>query len=275
MRVRIRKTLRRAAVLGLAAAALGAASPASGPDPATTPAAEAGAGHVVLVELFTSQGCSTCPPADRLLTSLAEESAGRVVTLAFHVDFWNSAGWTDPFSAKSWTERQVAYGRRFGLTEIYTPQAVVDGGVELVGSDATRLRAAIQAAAARPGGQIAFDLKPSGSRVEVGIGVTLPESLRGQALDLYVAVFETGLVTAVGRGENGGRTLHDDYVVRSLERVGRVPVSGSLQTRQSASVTLSKDWNPARLGVAVFLQDPKTLEVRGASAKPLAAPAPG
>jgi hypothetical protein len=256
------KSLTRIALLLGLLGALGTA-----PGPAQDGVANPGAGHVVLVELFTSQGCSSCPPADRLLSRIAEERAGSVVTLSYHVDFWNSAGWTDPFSTKEWTQRQVAYGRRFKAEQIYTPQAVVDGAVEVVGSRAEGLRSAIDAAASRPGGEIALALEPSASRVEVTAEVRLPEALRGEHLDLMVALYETGLVTSVGRGENGGRTLHNDYVVRRLERAGRLAANGPAETRHSASLRLSKDWNRSRLGVATFLQEPKTLEIRGAAAR--------
>ncbi len=259
----MRSTKRLALLLGV----LGALGTV--PGPAEDGVAKPGAGHVVLVELFTSQGCSTCPPADRLLSRIAEERAGSVVTLSYHVDFWNSAGWRDPFSTKEWTQRQVAYGRRFKAEQIYTPQAVVDGTVEVVGSRAEGLRSAIDAAASRPGGEITLALELSASRVDVAAEVRLPEALRGERLDLMVALFETGLITSVGRGENGGRTLHNDYVVRRLERAGELKAKGPAATRHSASLRLAKDWNRSRLGVAAFLQEPKTLEIRGAAARPL------
>ncbi len=223
---------------------------------------------VVVVELFTSQGCSSCPPADRLLRELGERGAGKVVPLAYHVDFWNHVGWTDPFSSADWTKRQEAYARRLGLTSIYTPQAVVDGAAELVGSDASAIQAAIAAAAAKPGAAIALRLEPRDSRVRVEAAVDLPESLRGRKWDLMVALYETGLSTAVGRGENGGRTLQNDYVVRILERAGRVKAS----TKEETSLKLENGWNRSNLGVAAFLQDPDTLEIRGASARALPAP---
>ena len=219
----------------------------------------------MVVELFTSQGCSSCPPADRLLAQLGEESAGRIVPLSFHVDFWNYIGWTDPFSSRDWTERQVAYGRAFGLQQAYTPQAVVNGGVELVGSDGNALRAAVAAAAARPAATIVLRLKPATSKVVVEAEVDLPETLRGRKWDLMLAVFETGLVTAVGRGENGGQTLRNDYVVRSLRRGGRVDGPA----RQTATLALEKGWDRSRLGVAAFLQDPRSLSICGASAASL------
>ncbi len=219
--------------------------------------------HPVLVELFTSQGCSSCPPADRLLTELGAADAGRVVPLSFHVDYWNHAGWTDPFSSHSWTERQVEYMRAFHLEAPYTPQAVVDGASQVVGSDASALRSAIAAAQSRPAAGIALRLAPGASKVEVDAAVDLPESLRVRRWELQVAVFETGLVTSVGKGENGGRTLHNDYVVRALTSAGKVEKPATLKT----TVRLDKGWDRSHLGVAAFLQDPKTLEIRGASVK--------
>jgi hypothetical protein len=233
---------------------------------------DADSGRVVLVELFTSQGCSSCPPADRLVSEIAAERAGRMVTLEFHVDFWNSLGWKDPFSAKDWTDRQVAYEKALGQSQVYTPQAVVDGQAETIGSDAPKLRAALDAAAARPGGRIALRLEPSGNRVAVGADVSLPDGLRDQGLDLMMAVFERNLTTPVGRGENGGRTLHNDFVVRSLERVDRIAARGPASSHHSATLRLSKDWDPSRLGVAAFLQDPKSLAILGAAAQPVPMP---
>ena len=233
---------------------------------------EPGAGHVVLVELFTSQGCSSCPPADRLLTALGGEDAGKVVPLAFHVDFWNSLGWTDPFSSREWTQRQVAYERALGLNQPYTPQAVVDGTTEVLGSDAGQLRAAIRSAAERPGATLALAAAVSPSKVDVAVDVERPDALREEKLDLWVAVFETGLSTPVGRGENGGHTLQNDYVVRALERAGRLSKGGAAASHHTSSLRLSKDWNAAHLGVAAFLQDPGSLAVRGSAARLLAPP---
>ena len=252
-------------------AALGAGGPASSPHAAApVPGADPGSGHVVLVELFTSQGCSSCPPADRLISAIAAERAGSVVTLEFHVDFWNSGGWTDPFSSRDWTARQVAYERALGQNQPYTPQAVVDGHVEMIGSDAARLRPALDAAAAQPGGRIQLQLEPSAERVQVGADVTLPDALHGRRLDLMAVVFQRDLTTPVGRGENGGHTLHNDFVVRSLERVDRLKPDVPAFSHHAAALRLSKDWDASRLGVAVFLQDPKTLEVLGAAAQPFA-----
>ena len=229
------------------------------------------AGHAVVVELFTSQGCSTCPPADRLLSKLGEERGLAVVPLAFHVDIWNHIGWNDPFSSKDWTQRQVAYARRFGLEQLSTPQAVVDGGAQLVGSDEGGLRAAIASAAMKPAGAVALRVEADASKIRADAEVTLPESLRDRKLDLIFALYETGLVTAVGRGENEGHTLHDDYVVRRLVRAARLSPGGSGPTRHGSSFSIEKGWDRTRLGVAAFLQDSASLEIRGADVRALAA----
>ncbi len=254
--------------LWLAAVCVFAASQAAGEDPAGAGGLPAAPDGVVVVELFTSQGCSSCPPADRLLRELGERGAGKLVPLAYHVDFWNHVGWTDPFSSADWTKRQEAYARRLHLGSVYTPQAVVDGAAEFVGSDASALQAAIAAAAAKPAASIALRLEPRDAKVLVEAAVELPETLRDRKWDLMVALYETGLSTAVGRGENGGRTLRNDYVVRSLQRAGRVKDS----SKEEATVKLEAGWNRANLGVAAFLQDPGTLEIRGASARALPAP---
>jgi hypothetical protein len=225
--------------------------------------------HAVVVELFTSQGCSSCPPADRLLESLGAESAGRVVPLAFHVDFWDSLGWKDPFSRHAWTERQTDYARAFRSQNVYTPQAIVDGRVEMVGSDAGKLRSAIASSAARPAGRISLELQPAASQVLVRVDVERPETLRSRKLDLMIALYETGLVTAVGKGENGGSTLRNDYVVRVLRRAGRLSSADSHKEFRE-EISIEKGWDRARLGVAAFLQDPSSLEICGAGARPLA-----
>jgi hypothetical protein len=242
------------------------AAPGSNSPPAPAPS------HAVVVELFTSQGCMTCPPADQILSALGQQNPGRVIPLAFHVDFWNQLGWKDPFSRHAWTERQEAYSRALRVGRIYTPQAVVNGRSEMIGSDANRLLSSITNAAARPAATIGLELAPADSRVSVRAQVDLPEELQGRKLDLMIALFETGLVTAVGRGENGGKTLHNDYVVRELRRVGRLAPKGLPKTQHAADIGLEKEWDRGKLGVAAFVQDPASLEILGASSALLAAP---
>src|SRR5436190_23170457 len=153
-------------VRGVAMVALGLAAwgprvtRAAGTGDATMPA---GAAVPVLVELFTSEGCSSCPPADTLLTRLAaEKTAGgaEIVTLAFHVDYWDRLGWKDRFSSAAFTERQNRYAAAWNTDRVYTPQAVVDGRVEFIGTDANRALEALAASAARPHARVAVAPAP-------------------------------------------------------------------------------------------------------------------
>lgn len=215
----------------------------------------------VLVELFTSQGCSSCPPADRLLTKLGKDP--RVIPLAFHVDYWNYIGWSDPFSSKAWSQRQQGYARAFNSNRIYTPQLVVAGRTHAVGSNEAEVRQQIaQALAAEPAGRVTVSANPSpDGRLTVKAGAKLVRAAGGP-LDLWVAIYETGLSTKVGAGENASRTLANDYVVRRLEKALTLP--GPTDSAELV-LGLDKRWNREHLGVAAFLQDPKTLAIQGAA----------
>lgn len=215
----------------------------------------------IVVELFTSQGCSSCPPADRLLSKLAKDP--RVIPLAFHVDYWNYIGWSDPFSSKAWSQRQQGYARAFRSNRIYTPQLVVSGRTHVVGSHEAEVRRSIsEALAAEPAGRVTVSVEPSpDGRLKISTGAKRLRPAAGP-LDLWVAVYETGLTTKVGAGENASRTLANDFVVRRLEKA--LTLTG---TTDSAELVLGLDkrWNRERLGVAAFLQDPKTLAIQGAA----------
>lgn len=187
----------------------------------------------VVLELFTSQGCSSCPPADRYLASLepGDVVAGRpVIPLAFHVDYWNGLGWTDPFSAEAWSERQQAYGNR-----VYTPQIVVGGGGHAVGSKKKDVERLIGKAPATR------DLPATVTRKTKALVITAtaPEGTR-----VLAAIVEDGRVTEVTDGENDGRELRDDHVVRAL-----VPLEDG-----RAEVALDPGWGAVR--VVVFAQEP-------------------
>jgi hypothetical protein len=168
----------------------------------------------VLIELFTSQGCNSCPPADDLLGELARRPG--VLALAFHVDYWNGLGWSDPFSSKLWTARQNDYAQRLGKRSIYTPQLVVDGAGDAVGSNRADVDALIAAARRRAaaGPTIETATDDTGKRVaRLGAG-------GAERATVWLAGYDRSHVTPVGRGENGGRTLTEYQVVRSLVRLG-------------------------------------------------------
>jgi hypothetical protein len=178
------------------------------------PAARA-AERPVVVELFTSQGCSSCPPADAVLAELAKRPG--ILALAFHVDYWDRLGWKDPFSSPMATARQRAYARQFGLRTVYTPQMVVDGADELVGSDRRAVARALdraKARAAEPG--IGVDLRREGGSVVVRVAsVAVPARVSVQLVS-----FAPAHVTRVTAGENGGRMLANANVVRTVEALG-------------------------------------------------------
>jgi hypothetical protein len=170
-----------------------------------------GAPALVLVELFTSQGCSSCPPADALLAKLDE--VPHVVVLSEHVDYWNYLGWRDPFSSAVFSERQAAYVRRFGLRSAYTPQMVVDGQVEFVGSDGGQARRAIDRAGRAS--KLPITITRDGNTIRV-------DASAGAKAELWIALAREQGASDVPRGENAGRHLKHVAVVRSLFKAGEV-----------------------------------------------------
>ncbi len=210
----------------------------------------------VLVELFTSEGCSSCPAADRLLARLAAEqpvSGALVVPIAFHVDYWNRLGWDDPFSSAAFTRRQSAYAALLGNDgDIYTPQMIVGGRTEFVGSDERDARRAIEAAAKQARAFVrVFPADASTARVSV-TGVAA-------GADVTLAVIEDGLVSDVTRGENAGKRLTHTAVARDLVEAGAVDAAG----RFHASVPFRS--GPGVRRIFAFVQDRATGRILGVS----------
>ena len=223
----------------------------------------------VLVELFTSEGCSSCPPADRLLAgmALAPADAALVVPLGEHVDYWDDLGWRDRFSSAAYTARQQMYARRFGGDGPYTPQLVIDGRSECVGSDAASARNAIAKAAAQPHGTMTVNLAASdgpGLRLTL-TAKDLPQKTSERA-DMLVAITENGLRSSVTRGENRGRVLTHAAVVRHLAVVGEAIGSSATIARV---LTLSPDWQREALHVVAFVQERRTGAVLAAATTPV------
>jgi len=168
----------------------------------------------VLIELFTSQGCNSCPPADALLGELARRPG--VIALAWHVDYWDGLGWKDRFSSHAATERQYDYAHRLGEYNVYTPQLVIDGTAETVGSDSRAADAAIRQAAARDvaGPSVSLGPGPDGvAQVLVGAGPKSPATV-------WLIGYDREQTTPIGRGENAGRTLTEYQVVRRARKLG-------------------------------------------------------
>ncbi len=206
----------------------------------------------IVVELFTSQGCSSCPPADRLLSELATRPD--ILPLAFHVTYWNNLGWRDPFSLEAATARQRGYQRLLGAETIYTPQMIIEGRTEVIGSDRPAVGAAL--AAARPGPGVAIEVTRTAQGLRFDVG---PGSGAGR---LLVVGYDTSHRTAVGRGENAGRQLMESNIVRSLTPAGD-------WQGQALTVTAVA---PLAERTAILLQA-EDGRILGAAVVPLSAPA--
>ena len=230
-------------------------------------AAASGPAQPVLVELFTSEGCSSCPPADALLARLDATQfvpGAQAIVLSEHVTYWNQLGWRDPFSMESMTERQQQYASHFGLGSVYTPQAVVDGSAELVGSDAGAMSRAVAHAAQTPKQDLTIDaVSRAGDAVHFAV-----RSMEPQRATLVAALAEDATVSTVQRGENAGRTLHHVAVVRVLKALGVDQADG-----RALELKLDSADGPAEQGrtlrLVVFLADSRTGKVLAVAEQPV------
>ena len=254
-------------------AAAGCASPAWGAPP--------GSGHLVLVELFTSQGCSSCPPADAFVRELPRLGFDRdkVVPLTFHVDYWDRLGWPDPFASPVFTARQQWYARsgrlrspggegRGALAGLYTPQMIVDGQIQFPGGHGQVATTELRRAGARPAPvDLAARASVEGDEATVTVGMTARSNLdRAGDWRLVGALAATHARTRVLHGENAGETLEEAAVVRALS--DRVPVAVPAAGATAAPPSRLKLRKPADLAwgdveLVTFLQSEKTLEVAG------------
>jgi len=223
----------------------------------------------VVLELFTSEGCSSCPPADAFLKHL--DDTGRVenveiIAIEEHVDYWDRLGWIDPFSSRDWTERQQQYARSFRHDGVYTPQLIVNGSRELVGSSAREARQNILEAAKMPGADVQLSITSASSKAvdfSIGVSNTPPES---RSAEVWLAVVERNLSSHVLTGENQGRNLAHAAILRKLTRLKPKQPNVSDPAALKATVSLDPTWKRENLRFVVFLQEPKTLQIFGAAA---------
>lgn len=229
-------------LLGLVALAAGAAAPASAQE---TP---------VVVELYTSQGCSSCPPADEFLGELVRQPG--FVALSFHVDYWNYIGWHDPFSNKKFTYRQKEYAMSFRQTGVYTPQIVVNGKRGEVGSDRKAvMRAIADARKVKPAATVLLE-KLGGNRLRA----TVSAAAEGKGADIYMALFDRRQTTKIMRGENEGKTLTNFHVVREWRKLGQL--NGE---KSEFAITAASESGEKRSGAAVLVQQGKGGAIIGAA----------
>jgi hypothetical protein len=228
--------------------------------------AEVAAGQtIVLAELFTSEGCSSCPPADRLLETLLKQqpaSGVYVVPLSEHVDYWDHQGWKDPFGSPQFTERQKVYGFRFNVDSIYTPQLVIDGTNEFVGSDERELKRVLAKAVSKPKPELHVEFGTAPDKPGTVVGVSgRGLAAEGEAAEVMVAVTEDDLVVDVRRGENASRTLHHSGVVRVLTSAGTIEPATKAPPTMFTTVVLKPEWRRDKLRVVAFVQAKKSRRV--------------
>jgi len=227
----------------------------------------------VVVELFTSEGCSSCPPADALLAELDRTQPvpeAQVIPLEEHVDYWNSDGWRDPFSSATFTARQEEYARRFDISGPYTPQMVVGGRAEMLGSASSQARAAIAAAAHAPRVAVSLELTagapPDDSlRAAIQAG-PLPAEI-AESARVYLAVTEDGLASNVTAGENNGRHLEHRAVVRRLISTGGTEPGRTFAGEVKGRI--AREWKRENLRIVVFVEGATSGQIFGAQSSSL------
>lgn len=237
----------------------------------TEAAAPAAARKAVVVELFTSEGCSSCPPADALLERLDKTQpveGAEIIPLALHVDYWNNLGWADPFSSRQFSERQGEYAAAFGKDGVYTPQMIVDGVREFNGGNSSLAQEAIGKAAREPKGEVLLARSPSQSEGFVRISAQInnfPKPTDGETVNVLLVVTEGGLASDVARGENSGRKLTHVGVVRSLKTLGGLPEAPGTTFKAETDVPVEKSWRRENLRAVVFAQERGTRRVLAAA----------
>lgn len=257
------------AVAAVLIAFLGIAFPGIHKAPVAASPSDAARPRPVVLELFTSEGCSSCPPADAFLKQLddvGQTDNTEILAIEEHVDYWDQLGWRDPFSSHDWTERQEQYASAFHHDGPFTPQFVVNGRSELSGSSSRKARQDIAEAAKLPGADLRLTLNsvlPHSAEFSITVGSLPPEA---HSAHLLLAVTERGLSSNVARGENEGRNLSHAPVLRSLTNVHLPKANPSGVSEINAKVTLDPSWKRENLRFVIFLQEPKTLHILGAAA---------
>ncbi len=215
--------------------------------------------QAVLVELFTSEGCSSCPPADRVLAQIAKQpnTDADVITLSLHVDYWDSAVWRDPFSSHAFSKRQDIYSARL-RGENYTPQMIVDGRTAFVGSDAKKAQKAIADAAKSPKAKIEI------AHTKNSLKIKITDTPAHENATVFLAIVEDNLSSSVRGGENSGKKLEHASVVRELKSLGVLTAAQDDLELENA-FELKPVWKKENLKIVAFLQENASRKIFGAS----------
>jgi hypothetical protein len=239
--------------------------------PSQNAANTAGVRVPVVLELFTSEGCSSCPPADALLAKLQEQqpiAGAEIIALEEHVDYWDQEGWVDPFSSGQWTHRQQVYAEGLGDHGVYTPELVVNGRSGFVGSHINDAYRAVAGAVAEPRTDISVSLLKSGKhdheqvRVEVG---KLQGAQPSDVAEVWLAITEIALHSSVTAGENAGHDLHHAPVLRWLHKAGTNNLNATLSFAGESDLRLDSAWKRNNLRIVAFVQERRSHHILGAT----------
>jgi len=228
----------------------------------------------VVVELFTSEGCSSCPPADALLVKMEAVQPFKgvqIIAIEEHVDYWNQQGWVDPFSSIEWTDRQQVYTTALHQEGPYTPQMVVNGRAQLVGSRADQAVKAVQDVQAIPATLVkltpASAASPNEPHFAVSVG-KIAQLSQGDSAEVWLAITESGLSSQVARGENAGRNLSHAPVLRSMRRISNADARAETDSFQGdAALKLKPNWKRENLTAVVLVQEKKSRRILGAASQ--------
>ncbi len=223
----------------------------------------------VVVELFTSEGCSSCPPADQLLADLDRSQPVKgvdLIVLSEHVDYWNRLGWSDPYSSPAFSDRQQQYSAKLHLDEVYTPQAIVDGQLEVVGSSPAKVENAIGQAARQVKLPIVLSATKRNGTIDVRVQWDGVKKLKGR-VTVYVALAQSEAESQVRAGENSGHTLKHVAVVRKLTELGTLAANTPFS--KDTSLSYGAKWEAGGMRVIVFLQEKASGRIVGAAQQKL------
>ncbi len=211
-----------------------------------------------VVELFTSEGCSSCPSADETVARLLAKNIENVYILAYHVDYWNRLGWKDPFSSAAYSQRQSQYASKFNLSSVYTPQVIVNGSSEFIGSDEDKLNNTIKNNLNKQSGEnISINTQRSNNNVTVNYEINGSDKVL-----LNFALVQAEATTSVKSGENSGRTLLHVNIVRALKTI-------DANGKGNIVVEVPDEINKMPLQIIAFTQSKKSFQILGADKKPI------
>ena len=255
------------ALSAIASWAVGIANASSAKACASPSVVTSGAATTSIIELYTSEGCDSCPPADKWFSTLQADA--KVIPLAFHVDYWDYIGWKDRFGKPAFAERQRAEVTRQGSRTVYTPQMLLNGKDWRAWTSGNGLASSVRETAARsPRAALTLALTPANPQ-QYGLQLTVkvPDAVERKESALFIAVTENNLVSRVSAGENRGVTLKHDHVVRELIGPIAIRVDGSLEITRN--LALASDWKQGDVNITAFVQNQSNGDILQAASSPL------